>query len=358
LPDTRIAQHAKIIVDHSCKVKKDDFVLIMGCQEARDLIVEIASELGRIGASYIVLQGDDAFSRAYYLAASEETLSKLPSQVLNLYKECDVLINLSQESKTNSFEMSDVPAHKLQVSRMARRAMGDAILDKRFTITLHPTEARAQAAGMSYETYLDYVYSAILRDWAKMRSEMSVLTDKMSTADRVRIVGKDTDISMSIKGRAALIDSGEKNLPGGEVYTSPVDASVNGQVFFDMPIIYSGHEINGCRLVFKDGVAVELSAEKGSDLIKEMLAVDDGARRLGELGIGMNRGISKFTKSILFDEKMGDTVHMAVGRSFEEAGGTNKSAIHIDMIKNLKSGGAIYFDDEPIYQEGKFVWEK
>jgi aminopeptidase len=179
----------------------------------------------------------------------------------------------------------------------------------------------------------------------------------MQRADQVRIVGKETDISMSIKGRKPIIDSGEKNLPGGEVFTSPVDASVNGRVYFDLPIVYLGHEVSGCRLTFKDGLVVESSAEQGSEMLEEMLEIDPGAKRVGELGIGMNRGINRFTRNILFDEKMGDTIHMAVGLSFEEAGGTNKSAIHIDMLKSMKISGAIYFDGEPVYKEGRFIWE-
>jgi aminopeptidase len=141
------------------------------------------------------------------------------------------------------------------------------------------------------------------------------------------------------------------------VFVSPVDTDVNGRVYFDMPIIHLGHEIRGAHLEFRDGLVVKSSVEEGEELLKAMLEVDEGAKRLGELGIGMNKGINKFTRNILFDEKMGDTIHMAVGRAYEETGGTNKSAIHIDMIKSMKDGGAMYFDGIPIYEKGKFVWE-
>ncbi|MDG6999300.1 MAG: aminopeptidase [Nitrososphaerota archaeon] len=355
MTDPRVTEHAKIVVNHSCKVQKSDFVLMICRSGANELITEIASQLGRLGAQFMVMYSDDSFNRAFSLSADDATLSVLPSQLYNLIRDTDVIINII--SSSNSQEMSDVPPHNMQVRARALGALSPIMMKKRWNITLHPTAALAQDARMSYEAYSDFVYSATLRDWPKMVSEMQVLYDKMISTKRVHIVGKDTDISFSVEGRKPIIDGGEKNLPGGEVFVSPLDSTVNGRVHFDLPIIFSGHEIRGTRLQFKNGEVVESSAEEGFDVLKEMLSVDDGARRLGELGIGMNRGINKFTKNILFDEKMGDTFHMAIGESFEESGGTNKSAIHIDMIKNIKEDGAIYFDDSPIYKSGKFVWE-
>jgi aminopeptidase len=146
-------------------------------------------------------------------------------------------------------------------------------------------------------------------------------------------------------------------MPSGEVFVSPVETDVEGEVYFDLPVIYLGHEIRGARLSLRKGVVVESKAEEGEEFLRMMLQVDEGARRLGELGIGMNRGVDRFTRNILFDEKMGDTIHMAVGRAYEETGGTNKSAIHIDMIKSMKDGGTICFDDVPVYEKGRFAWE-
>lgn len=355
--DPRVAEHAKIIVGHSCKVKRGDFVLILSTPEAQELVVEIAAELGRVGAQYEVMDGDPAARRAYQLAADDETLSVLPPQVLALIKETDVLINIGQLTVSNTQEMSDVPPHKFQLSAIAMRPVLEAIESKRWNITLHPTAALAQDAKMPLEAYRDFVYSAVLRDWPRMASEMKVLSDRMGAAKRVRVVGEHTDISFSIEGRKPMVDGGEKNLPGGEVFVSPVDSTVNGKVYFDLPVNYLGKDIRGARLTFKDGEVVESEAEEGAETLKEMLAADAGAKRLGELGIGMNRGIDRFTKNTLFDEKMGDTIHMAVGRAFEESGGTNRSAIHIDMIKSMKERGEIYFDDSAIYEKGKFVWE-
>jgi len=357
MTDPRVLEHARVVVNHSCKVKKGDFVAVLSTAEAHELVVAIASELGRIGAQYIVVDLDPSVSRAHTLAADDETLATTPTQIVEMVKATDVLINIAQTTSSNSQEMSDIPPHKLQLTM---RAMGPVVAlleNKRWNITLHPTPSLAQDAKMSYEAYCDFVYSAILRDWPKMASEMKVLSDRMAGAKEVHVVGKDTDISFSIEGRKPIIDAGEKNLPGGEVYTSPVDSTVNGRIYFDLPVNYRGAEITGARLAFKNGDVVESSAEQGAEILKGMLSVDEGAKRLGELGIGMNRGIDRFTNSILFDEKMGDTIHMAVGRAFEEGGGTNTSAIHIDMIKSMKKDGTVYFDGKPVYEKGKFVWE-
>ncbi|MDG7009028.1 MAG: aminopeptidase [Nitrososphaerota archaeon] len=355
MADPRVSEHAKIIVNYSCRVKRNDFVLITAARESHDLVAALASELGRVGARFVVVDSDLEFDRAYALAADEETLSSIAPQVVELVRTADVFVHVLGHS--NAHEMSDVPPSKLQVSARAGAAMGEAMEGKRWNITLHPTRAMAQEAKMPYEAYCDFVYSAILRDWPKFETEMRVLSERLAKAREVRVVGKDTDITLSVKGRRPKVSAGDHNMPSGEVFVSPVDTEVEGHVYFDLPVVYQGHEIRGARLTFRNGVAAESGAEEGADLLKAMLDVDEGARRLGELGIGMNRGIDRFTRNILFDEKMGDTVHMAVGRAYPETGGTNKSAIHIDMIKSMKEDGAIYLDGVPAYEKGKFVWE-
>ena len=357
MTDPRIAEHAKIIVNYSCKVKRNDFVIISANPESHELVVALASELGKAGARFLVIDADDRVRRSYALTADEETLSTFPPQLLSLFKEADVFINVGALSSSNTQEMSDVPPEKLQASARAWGPLAQIMEGKRWNLTLHPTKALAQEARMSYESYCDFVYSAILRDWSKFESEMRVLSDRMATTKRVRVVGRNTDITLSIEGRRPKISAGDHNMPSGEVFVSPVETEVEGEVYFDLPLIFLGHEIRGVQLSFRKGVVVESKAEEGGEFLNGMLGVDEGAKRLGELGIGMNRGIDRFTRNVLFDEKMGDTIHMAVGLAFEESGGTNKSAIHIDMIKSMKDGGAVYFDGAPIYEKGKFVWE-
>ena len=267
----------------------------------------------------------------------------------------DVLIQIRSES--NVREMVDDPPHKLMLSMSAMGAAVSVVNSKRWSVTLHPTAALAQEAGKSLEAFADFVYGAIILDWPAMTRQMQVLADCMGKTRKIRIVGKETDISFSIEGRKPIVDGGEKNLTGGEVYTSPADDSADGLVYFDKPIISQGQEISGVRLTLKDGRVTQHGADAGSQLLGALLKTDEGVSRLGELGIGMNRGITDFSRNVLFDGKMGDTPHGGRLR-YPDAGGKNASAIHVDMIKGMKEGGAIYFDDDSIYSDGKFVWER
>jgi aminopeptidase len=354
--DSRITEHAKIVVDYSCEVKKgDDCVIVTNSYEGLPLVREIAAEIGKNGAFLTVMLSDDSINRAYIMNADEGTLEILPKQRKIFYENLDVYFRIV--ATTNTQELMDVPPVKMKANLRSSGELLGIMMKKRWNVTLHPTMALAQEARMSYESYCDFVYRATLRNWEQLGKEMQVLADKMRKSKKVRLIGKDTDLGFSIEGRKPIVDDGKKNLPGGEVFTSPVDESVNGKVYFDLPLNYLGRELRGVRLTYKNGRVIEHSAEVGASLLKELFLTDDGANRLGELGIGMNRGINAPTRSTLFDEKMGDTIHMAVGQSFEEAGGTNSSRIHIDMIKSMKDEGSILFDDEPIYKDGKFVWE-
>ena len=210
---------------------------------------------------------------------------------------------------------------------------------------------------MSLREYEDFVYSAVLRDWEKEAEEMNRLRQAMNKTETVQIIGDKTDLTMAIRGRNAVISDGTHNLPGGEVFTAPLEDSVNGEVFFDLPAIRYGKEVTGIRLKFEKGEIVDYSATKNEDLLRAMINTDEGSRRLGELGIGTNRGINRFTKNILFDEKMAGTIHLAIGNAYKECGGTNQSAIHWDMIKTMKPG-KILLDGENIQENGKFKWEK
>ena len=353
--DPRIVEHAKIVVNYSCRVRKGDNVLVLTSSEAIPLVREIAREVGRAGGQLLVLLSEDSISRAYALEADDDALEVLPKPLEQLIAGSDVLINARATS--NAKEMSDIPPRKMMLTSRAMGPLQTIIEKKRWNITLHPTPALAQEAGKSFEAFADFVYGATLVDWPGMVKKMQVLADRMAATKDVRIVGKETDITLSIQGRKPIIDGGEKNLPGGEVFTSPVDESANGTVYFDKPIIFAGSEVSGVRVTFKNGRVTDHRAEVGGEFLGALLDTDEGAKRLGELGIGMNRGIREFSKNILFDEKMGDTIHLALGLAFEEAGGRNKSGIHIDMVKGMRDGGVIYFDDEPIYKSGKFVWE-
>ncbi|MFZ3073387.1 MAG: aminopeptidase, partial [Thermodesulfobacteriota bacterium] len=218
-----------------------------------------------------------------------------------------------------------------------------------------PTQALAQEADMSFAEYEDFLYGATNIDWGKVKKEEEKLKRVLDAGKEVRIVGVDTDLKISIKGRKAIACYGERNMPDGEVFLSPIEDSAEGYVYYEMPAIYQGREVTGIRLRFRKGKVVEASADKNEAFLLQMLDTDKGARFLGELGVGVNYGIQQFSKDILFDEKIGGTVHLAVGRSYEEAGGKNKSAIHWDMIKDLRRNGAIYIDGKPVQRNGRFL---
>ncbi|TAN62667.1 aminopeptidase, partial [bacterium] len=201
----------------------------------------------------------------------------------------------------------------------------------------------------------DFLYGATNIDWNKVKKKEEKLKAVLDKASVVRIVGKDTDLTLSIKGRKAIACYGERNMPDGEVFLSPVEDSAEGHVYYEMPAIYQGREVLGIRLKFKRGKIIEARADKNEGFLNAMLDTDKGGRFLGELGIGTNYGIQKFSKDILFDEKIGGTVHLAAGRSYEEAGGKNVSAIHWDMIKDLRQSGAIYLDGKAIQKNGRFL---
>ncbi|CAG0963786.1 partial aminopeptidase, partial [Anaerolineae bacterium] len=256
----------------------------------------------------------------------------------------------------NKKAMSNVDPRAVGIRSKVLSPISEEIVNrKRWILTNYPTHSLAQEADMSLEEYEDFLYGATNIDWSKVKEKEMKLKGLLDKASSVRIVGKDTDLTLSIKGRKAIPCYGERNMPDGEVYLSPIESSAEGYIYYEMPAIYQGREVTGIRLRFRGGKVVEARADKNEDFLLAMLDTDKGARYLGELGVGVNYGIQKFTKDILFDEKIGGTVHLAVGRSYESAGGKNHSAVHWDMIKDLRAGGAIYLDGKAIQKNGKFL---
>jgi aminopeptidase len=232
----------------------------------------------------------------------------------------------------------------------------------RWALTLFPTNALAQESEMSLAEYEEFVFEAMalneddpVRYWREKAEEQGRLIEQLEQADEVHITGPGTDLTLSVRGRKFLNGDGTHNMPCGEVFTGPVEDSANGEVFFGIPVAVAGREVSGVRLRFGDGRVVESSAEKGEEYLNAMLDADEGARALGELGIGTNYGIPRATKNILFDEKLGGTVHLAVGRSYEKTGGKNESSVHWDLISDLREGGELYLDGELLQRDGKFL---
>jgi aminopeptidase len=359
--DPRVEEHARIIVDYSVEIEHGDEVLINAPPEAHDLVVAIDELLGERGATPLHLGRDGRSHRAFMRAMDPDDYDEPSSAVQAMIEEIDAFINVRADANTH--ETSDISPEKNAAYARLMKPLQEAISDKRRVITQHPTTGHAQQAEMSTPAYTDFVYDAVTKDWDAQREFQQQMVDLLDSGSEVRIVsGETTDLSMSIDGMIGVNDHGKHNLPAGEAFTAPVPDTVEGEVLFDKPLLAQGREVEDVRLVFEDGEVVEHSAAKNENVLTAVLNTDEGARRLGELGIGMNRDIDRFTYNMLFDEKMGDTVHMALGRAIEESVGPdregNDSAMHVDMIVDMSEDSYIEIDGEKVQEDGTFVFEE
>jgi aminopeptidase len=359
--DPRVREHADVIVTHSIDLQPGDDVVIDAHPVSEDLVTALHERIADVGANPLTVskRTGKRFRRAYLRNHDGEF--ETPSHEMALFEEMDVYIAIRADD--NVVEESDVDGEVRSAYEQARQPLMDERLSKTWCLTQHPVEAYAQLAEMSTEAYENFVYNALTKDWEAVREHQQQMVEILDDADEVRIRSGDvTDVRMSVAGNSTLNDYGENNLPGGEVFTAPVVDSVEGEVLFDKPLYHKGREITGAHLVFEAGEVVEHAADKNEDLLREVLNTDDGARRLGELGIGMNRDIDQFTYNMLFDEKMGDTVHMAVGRAYEETVGdaneANESAVHVDMIVDMSEDSIIEVDGEVVQRNGTFRFEE
>ncbi len=348
--DPRVVKHAKILVNYSTKVEKGDKVIIQISDYGIDLASEIYKEVAMTGGSPLIIAIPSEAVRGYFELTPKEYLKIFPSHYYELVKSSDVLISIRSEENTRY--LPNVDPGRLSTRARTTEKIDSVRMAKRWCLTQYPTNAYAQEAEMSLREYEDFVYSAILLDWKKEREKMYKFKEIMDKTDLVRIICKDTDLAFSIKHRKTVISDGTHNLPGGEVFSAPIENSTNGEIYFDLPAIKYGREAQGIYLKFKEGVITGYSAEKNYPLLKAMINTDRGSRRLGEIGIGTNFKIKRFSRNILFDEKIGGTIHLAIGLAYKECKGVNESAIHWDMIKTMRSG-EVLFDGETILKNGK-----
>jgi len=358
--DQRIEEHAAVLVDWSARIEAGDDVVVQVDEGAHDLAVAVAETLGERGANLLATYGSAEMSRAY-LDAHDGEFAEDPDYERQLYEHADSVLVL--KGARNTAESSGVPGQRRQAYDRARRAIWEARLDTDWVSTQHPTRAMAQQAGMGIDAYREFVYDATLRDWESLAEEMAQLKDLLDAGSEVRLVGEGTDLTMSIEDRravnsAASVAYDSHNLPSGEVFTAPT--ATEGEVTFDVPMTVNGRRVQNTWLAFEDGAVVDYAADQGGAVIGEVLDTDEGARRLGELGIGMNRGIDRITDNILFDEKMGGTVHLALGRAYDACvpdGSGNDSAVHVDLITDLRESGRLAVDGESVLEAGRFRWE-
>lgn len=366
MPDARVTELARVLTHYSLALRPGEQMFLSSSHLAHELTLAVYKEAVLAGAHVLIMQQVPGTREFFLKHASDAQLEYLSPIRRLVYESFDA--ELSIIAPNNLHELSGVdPARQSlamkpikELSRIAseRSARGD---ERRLCITIFPTDALAQEANMSLTEYEDFVYSAGLLDrsdpvgaWKEEEIKQDRLINWLSGKDQVVFSGPNIDLRLSVKGRGFLGDSGRGNFPGGEIFTSPVETSVNGWVRFSYPGIFAGKEIVDIRLRFEDGRIVEERAAKGQELLASLLDTDDGSRFLGEWGFGTNYGIQRFSKNMLFDEKMGGTIHFAVGQGFIETGGQNHSGLHWDMLCDMTEG-EISVDGAPFYRNGKPV---
>jgi aminopeptidase len=353
--DPRVEEHAKILTEWSTGIRPGDMVMISASPEAHELVVALNRTIANAGGRIVTLMDSDEASRAYYDGASEETLRVFPEHLKALIHKCDVVIFI--RSPVNTRALASVDPKLIMLNAKTQQEIQDARLSKRWSLTVHPCQTLAQQANMSLEEYRDFVYAATLIDWKEESKMLYVMKEHLENHRDIRYIGPETDLCASTEGRIWIASDGKHNMPSGEVFTAPVDDSVEGKIYFDIPFLQQGKVIEGVRLSFEKGEVVDFSAKKEEATLKSIIETDEGSRRLGEMAIGTNRGIKQYTLNMLFDEKIGDTIHCALGQAYKECNGVNESAVHVDMVKNMLEG-EIYAGDELIYSKGKYFYEK
>ena len=349
--ERQVNRLAEILVRHSVKAKRGEIVRISGSELSQPLALAVYREVLRAGAHPLLAVGFEDAQRIFFEEASAAQIRHLPPTKRYEAKRIDADIIILAPSNTR--QLSHIPPKRMAERRKALKPVSEIVLRRvRWVLTNFPTEALAQECDRSLPEYEKFYYRAVLQDWAAMARMLGRAKRILEKSRSVRIVGKETDLSFSIRGRKAIPCAGEYNMPDGEIFTGPVETSASGMVFFEFPAIAGGREVSGIRLRFEKGKVVEATAEKNEGYLTEMLAADSGACRLGEFGIGANAGVTAFTRDILLDEKMGGTIHLAVGRSYPESGGRNRSAVHWDMIKDLRKDGELYLDGKPALRTG------
>ena len=358
MADPRIEQYARILVETCIDVQPKWQVLIFSSPLARPLVDEVSRQIARRGAYAILnLTFDGETSNVPWVEEAPEELLATPAPLFaNALETADALMAI--QAPENTRQLTAVASERMALMQTAYRPSMQRMFtgEMRWVGCQYPTPALAQDAGMSVREFEDFLYGACLLDWDAERERMAKYAERFDAAEEVRVVGDETDIKVSLDGRNAEIDAGGANVPGGEFYYSPIEDSAEGSIAFtEYPAVYAGREVSGVRLRFEGGKVVDASAESSEDFLFEMLDRDEGARRLGELGIGCNPAITRHMKNTLFDEKIDGTIHLALGNGLPEIGGTNESQIHWDIVKDLRGGGRIEVDGEVVQENGAWL---
>jgi len=353
--DSRIEELAEIVVSKACKIGKKDYVQIVGAPESQAFVLALFEKAIKKGAFPSVKIGLENQSYIFYKNAKDFQLKWFPKLAYQEMKQTKAVIYI--QSDTNRKELARIPTERINIRQKALKKIDEWRVNKtNWCIVSFPSSGFAQDAGMSLREYEDFVFSATNFDFSKLKPKFDKLIKLENKTDRVRLVGKETDLEFSIKERNAVSDlEWLKNIPAGEVFNSIVENSAEGKIYYEFPAVYLDNEVDGVSLEFSKGKVVSAKAEKNQKFLEKVLKSDKGAKFLGEFGIGLNYGIKEFSKDILFDEKIGGTIHLALGESYKECKGKNKSIVHWDMIKDLRKNGRVYFDKKLVEKNGKLM---
>lgn len=368
MADDRDTKLAKIIVEHSLKLKPEEKVLLTVTNSAAfPLAKAVYLETLQHGA-YPLMDVDidqrvgrsdyNGLAYQFFTHANAWQLAHIPEEIIKAkINWADAYVRIVADD--NLRELSQIDPAKLTARAKLIRPLMDPMIDSdRWVLTYYPTPAMAQEAGVSLDWLTDFYYEACNVDYAKMQKQLKGLEKVMDRGRKIRVVGQMTDLTVNIEGRLAQACFGERNIPDGECFLSPVLGGVEGEVYFELPTLAYGHEVSGIHLEFAKGQVINAKAERGDDALQKMLETDQGARVLGEFAIGANFNITRGMMNTLFDEKIGGTIHMALGRAYREkrGGGENESAIHWDIVKDMRIPGSVLsIDDQVILQDGKLL---
>jgi aminopeptidase len=365
--DPRIDTLATILVKHSLQLKKGDLFIIRSAPTAAPLVTAVYLQAIKAGAHAHVHLGLEGLPELFYKHASPHQLRYVSP--LSLYEIKNATAQLSIISEDNTKALTHVDPKKIATVSLAHQHLNRIFLERaakhqlRWCLTQYPTNAAAQDADMSLDEYEDFLFTAAhatatqpLRYWKAMYTRQEKIRRQLNTKKTFHITGTDTDLTLSTKGRKWINCYGRENFPDGEVFTGPIETSADGHIRYSFPISHGGREVHDVTLTFQKGKVVKAQASQGEDFLKTMIKMDAGAQRLGEFAFGTNDGITHYTKNTLFDEKIGGTIHLALGSGYPETGSINKSGLHWDMVCDLRKNGSIEADGDLIFKNGRFLF--
>jgi aminopeptidase len=364
--DNRIKKLAKILINHSLEIKKNDLFMITGGTKSSPLIKEVYEQSLELGANPFIRTGIEGLAEIFFKKATDEQLKFIsPISKLEVQKIDAKLAIISPENTRN---MTNINPKKQAISSIAQKPIQDIFLKRaankelRWCITQYPTQASAQDAEMSLLEYENFIFKAAhitsknpIQYWKKTYKKQETIKKLLEKKKKIQIIAKNTDLTIKVENRKWINCYGKENFPDGEIFTGPIENSAEGYINYSFPAVHGSRLIEDIKLWFKKGKIIKSKASTGENFLKTMIKMDKGSQRIGEFAFGTNYGIKKYTKNTLFDEKIGGTIHVAIGLGFPETGSKNKSSLHWDMVCDLRKHGEVYADNELIYKNGNFI---